>query len=96
MLPSSPRLTGLASGRSLRPLPAFAIAACLAAALLGGCKKGDGDAQAKDANKGPDAIPVEVAAVTRRPVAARYSGTAPREARGESQVVQRTGYGNTS
>ena len=90
MLPSSPRLTGLASGRSLRPLPAFAIAACLAAALLGGCKKGDGDAQAKDANKGPDAIPVEVAAVARRPVAARYSGTAPLEARGESQVVAKT------
>ena len=90
MLPSSPRLTGLASGRSLRPLPAFAIAACLAAALLGGCKKGDGDAQAKDANKGPDAIPVEVAAVTRRPVAASYSGTAPLEARGESQVVAKT------
>ena len=90
MLPSSPRFTGLASGRSLRPLPAFAIAACLAAALLGGCKKGDGDAQAKDANKGPDAIPVEVAAVTRRPVAASYSGTAPLEARGESQVVAKT------
>ena len=90
MLPSSPRLTGLASGRSLRPLPAFAIAACLAAALLGGCKKGDGDAQAKDANKGPDAIPVEVAAVARRPVAASYSGTAPLEARGESQVVAKT------
>ena len=90
MLPSSPRLTGLASVRSLRPLPAFAIAACLAAALLGGCKKGDGDAQAKDANKGPDAIPVEVAAVARRPVAASYSGTAPLEARGESQVVAKT------
>ena len=90
MLPSSPRFTGLASGRSLRPLPAFAIAACLAAALLGGCKKGDGDAQAKDANKGPDAIPVEVAAVARRPVAASYSGTAPLEARGESQVVAKT------
>jgi len=90
MLPSSPRFTGLASGRSLRPLPAFAIAACLAAALLGGCKKGDGDAQAKDADKGPDAIPVEVAAVARRPVAASYSGTAPLEARGESQVVAKT------
>jgi membrane fusion protein (multidrug efflux system) len=90
MLPSSPRFTGLASGRSLRPLPAFAIAACLAVALLGGCKKGEGDAQAKDADKGPDAIPVEVAAVARRPIAASYSGTAPLEARGESQVVAKT------
>jgi membrane fusion protein (multidrug efflux system) len=90
MLPSSPRFTGLASGRSLRPLPAFAIAACLAVALLGGCKKGEGDAQAKDADKGPDAIPVEVAKVARRPISASYSGTAPLEARGESQVVAKT------
>jgi len=83
---SSPRF----SGRRMRPLPAFAIAACLAVALLGGCKKGEGDAQAKDANKGPDAIPVEVAAVARRPISASYSGTAPLEARGESQVVAKT------
>lgn len=87
---SSPRSTRLAAGRLSRPLPAFAIAACLALALLGGCKKGDGDAQAKDADKGPDAIPVEVATVARRPIAASYSGTAPLEARGESQVVAKT------
>jgi membrane fusion protein (multidrug efflux system) len=86
MLPSSPRF----SGRSLRPLTAFAIAACLAVALLGGCSKGEGDAQAKDADKGPDAIPVEVAKVARRPISASYSGTAPLEARGESQVVAKT------
>ncbi|MFT3896143.1 MAG: efflux RND transporter periplasmic adaptor subunit [Thermomonas sp.] len=83
---SSPRF----AGGALRPLPALAIAACLAAALLGGCKKGDGEVQAKDADKGPDAIPIEVAAVTRRPIAASYSGTAPLEARGESQVVAKT------
>ena len=87
---SSPRSTRLAAGRLSRPLPAFAIAACLALSLLGGCKKGDGDAQAKDADKGPDAIPVEVATVARRPIAASYSGTAPLEARGESQVVAKT------
>ncbi|HET7126542.1 MAG TPA: efflux RND transporter periplasmic adaptor subunit [Lysobacter sp.] len=90
MLPSSPRFNRHAAGRALRPLPAFAIAACLAVALLGGCKKGDGDAQAKEADKGPDAIPVEVAAVARRPISASYSGTAPLEARGESQVVAKT------
>jgi membrane fusion protein (multidrug efflux system) len=71
-------------------LPVLAIAACMAVALLGGCKKGDGDAQAKEANKGPDAIPVEVAAVARRPISASYSGTAPLEALGESQVVAKT------
>lgn len=87
---SSPRSTRLAAGRLSRPLPAFAIAACLALSLLSGCKKGDGDAQAKGADKGPDAIPVEVATVARRPIAASYSGTAPLEARGESQVVAKT------
>jgi membrane fusion protein (multidrug efflux system) len=56
---------------------------------LGGCKRGAGEAEAKEA-KGPEAVPVEVAAATRRAVAASYSGTAPLEARGESQVVAKT------
>lgn len=56
---------------------------------LGACKRGgEGDAEAKDAeNKGPEAVPVEVAVAARRPIAASYSGTAPLEARGEAQVV---------
>lgn len=62
--------------------------------LLGACKKGgEGDAQAngKDgANKGPEAIPVEITAASRRPIAASYTGTAPLEARGESQVIAKT------
>jgi membrane fusion protein (multidrug efflux system) len=57
---------------------------------LGGCKRGEGDSQAKDAAKGPEAVPVEVAPVTHRPIAASYSGTAPLEARGESQVIAKT------
>ena len=58
--------------------------------VLPGCKKG-GEAQAKDKeDKGPDAVPVEVVAVARRPIAASYSGTAPLEARAESQVVAKT------
>jgi membrane fusion protein (multidrug efflux system) len=62
-----------------------------AALLLGGCKRGgEGSADAKEAAKGPEAVPVEVAAVTRRPIAASYAGTAPLEARGESQVVAKT------
>jgi hypothetical protein len=44
MSPSSPRF----SGRRMRPLPTFAIAACLAVALLGGCKKGEGADQGGD------------------------------------------------
>jgi membrane fusion protein (multidrug efflux system) len=59
-------------------------------AVLGGCKKG-GEAQAKDKeDKGPEAVPVEVVVVARRPIAASYSGTAPLEARAESQVVAKT------
>ena len=84
MLLTSPRF----SGRAPRPLPAFAVAACLAVALLAGCS--NGDAEPKDTKKGPDAIPVEVAVVARRPIAASYSGTAPLDALGESQVVAKT------
>ncbi|MDB6163303.1 MAG: efflux transporter, family, subunit [Xanthomonadaceae bacterium] len=59
--------------------------------MLGACKRGgEGDAQAKDGKKAPEAVPVEVAQVTRRPIAASYAGTAPLEARGESQVVAKT------
>ncbi|HEX2083419.1 MAG TPA: efflux RND transporter periplasmic adaptor subunit [Xanthomonadaceae bacterium] len=70
----------------VRLLPvALALAAVLA---LAGCQK-EGDAQAKE-TKGPDAVPVEVAKVARRPIAASYSGTAPLEAPAESQVVAKT------
>jgi membrane fusion protein (multidrug efflux system) len=59
-------------------------------AVLGGCKKG-GEAQANGKeDKGPEAVPVEVVVVARRPIAASYSGTAPLEARAESQVVAKT------
>ena len=84
MLLTSPRF----SGRAPRPLPALAVAACLAVTLLAGCS--NGDAEPKDTKKGPDAIPVEVAVVARRPIAASYSGTAPLDALGESQVVAKT------
>ena len=61
---------------------------------LAGCKGGSGDAEGKDAkeaaNKGPEAVPVEVAKASRRSIAASYTGTAPLEARGESQVVAKT------
>ena len=74
-------------GRTLRA-GALLIACALA---LAACKKGDGDAQAKaKEDKGPEAIPVEVVAASKRPIAASYTGTAPLEARGESQVVAKT------
>lgn len=56
---------------------------------LAACKAG-GSAGSKQADKGPEAIPVEVARATTRSIAASYAGTAPLEARGESQVVAKT------
>jgi membrane fusion protein, multidrug efflux system len=77
-------------GRALRA--GVLLIAC--ALALAACKKGgEGDAMAKGkdgADKGPEAVPVEVAAVSRRPIAASYTGTAPLDARGESQVVAKT------
>jgi len=60
--------------------------------VLGACKRGgEGGPEGKEGeNKAPEAIPVEVAKVARRPISASCSGTAPLEARGESQVVAKT------
>jgi membrane fusion protein (multidrug efflux system) len=74
-----------------RALPLLVCSALVCTTLAtGGCNRGaEGDAQAKEA-KGPEAVPVEVAAATHRPIAASYSGTAALEARGESQVIAKT------
>jgi membrane fusion protein (multidrug efflux system) len=60
---------------------------------LSACK-GGGDGKSKDgkdaANKGPEAVPVEIANATRRSIAASYIGTAALDARGEAQVVAKT------
>lgn len=67
------------------------LALVLLAALAAGCGKKNGDAQAADQkDKGPEAVPVEVATVATRPIAASYSGTAPLDALAESQVVAKT------
>jgi membrane fusion protein (multidrug efflux system) len=81
-----------AAARASRLGTRHLVSTLLLAALvaLSGCKKG-GEAQAKDKeDKGPEAVPVEVVAVSRRPIAASYSGTAPLEARAESQVVAKS------
>ncbi len=61
---------------------------------MGACKSGgEGDAQAKGpdaADKADDAIPVEVAKASHRPIAASYTGTAPLDSVAESQVVAKT------
>lgn len=69
------------------PLAVLAVAFALA-----GCKGGaPADAQAREAaGKGPDAIPVEVARVVRRPIAASYVGSTTLEPAAEAQVVAKT------
>ena len=59
---------------------------------LGACKvqRGGPGKDGKDADKGPDAVPVEVATIGRRAIAASYAGTAPLDARADAQVVAKT------
>jgi len=86
---SSIRSIARAGHRRAFPLLLCSALVCATLAMVG-CKRGaEGDAQAKEA-KGPEAVPVEVAAATHRPIAASYSGTAALEARGESQVIAKT------
>ncbi|KQZ67785.1 MULTISPECIES: efflux RND transporter periplasmic adaptor subunit [unclassified Lysobacter] len=69
-----------------------ALLALSCALALTACKGGGGagEAQAKAGEKAPDAVPVEVAQASRRAISASYTGTAPLEPRGESQVVAKT------
>lgn len=91
-MPFSTPASGFAWMRPARQartlLIAFLLVCSLSACKGGG---GEGEAQAKSGkdNK-PEAIPVEVVSAARRPIAASYTGTAPLEARGESQVVAKT------
>ncbi len=85
-----------ATPRSGRILPMALLAVALALGVTA-CKvkTGDGkDEGGKDgkeqADKAPEAVPVEVAKAARRSIAASYMGTAPLEARGEAQVVAKT------
>lgn len=77
-------------GRSLSLARIGMLALVLA---LAACKGGSGgkEKDGKDAaEKGPEAVPVEVAGASRRSIAASYNGTAALEARGEAQVVAKT------
>lgn len=80
-------------GPAVRVTAAVAALALACALGLSACKGGAGaaEAQAKESkDKASDAVPVEVAVAGRRAIAASYTGTAPLEARAESQVVAKT------
>lgn len=81
------------SGR-LVPIARVGLLALSLGLGLAACKGGPDDGKDKDgkeqADKGPETVPVEVAKAARRSIAASYTGTAPLEARGESQVVAKT------
>lgn len=65
-------------------VPCLMLVACKGGPEAG--KAGGPDAARKEA----EAVPVEVAVATHRPIAASYTGTAPLEPRSEAQVVAKT------
>lgn len=74
---------------------ALAISLALAGCGGGGAPEGEAPAEARSAEgeggeKKVEAVPVEVAAVARRPISASYTGTANLEAPSEAQVVAKT------
>ena len=82
------RHNNLFHGTGLLRAGALALACALA---LSACKGGNGDAQAKAPDKNEvESVPVEVPRASRHSLAATDPGTAPLEARGESQVVAKT------
>lgn len=86
-------MTPVSVSRTGRVLPLARLSLLAIALGLAACKGGAGGKgpDGKDqAAKGPEAIPVEVAKVSTRSIAASYAGTAPLEARAEAQVVAKT------
>lgn len=91
--PTDPIRGRLARARSPLLVPLLLCLLVPGVLALGACKKGGdgaGTATKDGADKGPEAVPVEVAKVARHAIAASYSGTAPLEARADSQVVAKT------
>ena len=67
--------------------------ALILVSALAGCKagkEGGADKDGKDGKPQVEVVPVEVAQVSRRPIAASYAGTATLEPLAESQVVAKT------
>jgi membrane fusion protein (multidrug efflux system) len=73
-------------------LPLLLCVVAAGALSLAACKGGQGGPgkEGKEADKGPEAVPVEVATIGRRAIAASYAGTAPLDPRADAQVVAKT------
>jgi len=84
------RTKGRGPIRAALVLQAGLLPCLLALAACGGGGSGEAKAKAGEEKKGPEAVPVEVAQASRRAIAASYTGTAPLEARAESQVIAKT------
>jgi membrane fusion protein (multidrug efflux system) len=69
----------------------FSSAILASAVALSGCGGGNGGAQAKEADKAPNAVPVEVATASLNPISASYNGTATLVSDHEAQVAAKTG-----
>ena len=83
--------TPLAPAARMTLARSMGMGVLLGCLVLAGCKPGGQDAKAKEQeSKAEEAVPVEAVAVSTRAIAASYTGTAPLEARGESQVVAKT------
>ena len=95
-MPKMPTTTADRPGRTLQfaRLSLLAIALGLAtfglAACKGGGANGPGGKLDPKADKGPEAVPVEVATAGQRSISASYNGTAALEARADAQVVSKT------
>jgi membrane fusion protein (multidrug efflux system) len=92
-----PTMSAASTSHAPAVRPSFArllgLGVLLGSLALSGCKIGGGDAKAneeQDKKAAEEAVPVEAVTVSRRPIAASYTGTAPLEARAESQVVAKT------
>jgi len=85
------RTTDPHRGRSRLLLPQL-LCVLLPVALVacGGAGQGPDADKGAGADKPPEAVPVEVVAASRRPIAASYTGTAPLEASADAQVVAKT------
>lgn len=81
---STARRAKAAARLTLLLMPCLMLAACK------GGPEGGKAAGPEAAKKEAEAVPVEVAVATTRPIAASYTGTAPLEPRSESQVVAKT------